>query len=844
MIASDQKKIREILRNQFKDVMFQEEELFIAIDTLIIQIQTLLKIDVKDIIITLSYYLRRSQKEKKYYFNPDRKNVSEKYKNLLSSNCNEHINNINNIDKSQKILEKKKDNVVQLNIKDNVDKIKIINDVTEKIVLPDLKIKSITKTINNNKSSNKSNNEKDKKDKSNNEKDKKDKINNEKDKKDKSNNEKDKKDKINNEKDKKDKNNNKDKSNNEKDKKDKINNEKDKKDKSNNKKDKKSKKNENIVTGTDVTGDNIAINNKTQSKIIIKIARLRGKKDNIIRKIREETNLKKKNILKEDAKNLLRKVKKLQLSLKNIKVNEDILTMEDDILTIEEDILSINNIDNSDSDSDSELNSVEIKKLRDKFLRRYKYRPQIYSKKTNKVYKYPIENKYTVAKKTTDDHGPYGTQWVHEPQIDDELSDELKNRAIIYKKLRAIEYIPQRSKKWFKLRMERITASDGGIILDVSHYDRPYKFILKKVAPPPFNSNKPCYHGKKLEEPATMIYAYRMNVTVEEFGLMSHLTINILGASPDGICNKYKLDGETLSKYVGRMLEIKCPYSRKIEMDGPIYDHICPKHYWVQVQLQLECCNLEECDFWQCNMKEYLNRNEFMKDTDPDEPFRSLEYGYEKGCLIQLYPISRIEDKKKKTRPSRYEDSPYEKAIYADAIFIYPKKIEMSPHDCDTWVSDMMDDIPNNPKYKDYVFDKVLYWKLIESKNVTIKRDRKWFNKNFPNFEKMWNYVTFLRKNDYQLALFVNYVNSRPIKYNKKIMKVLDDLFHTEAKDYDIMCKEMEKEIGSGKVEKDMRRLKRENKKLNKKKYKKEQKKKRSTYYQHNMFAKSVKYED
>ena len=88
MLASDQKKIKEILRNQLKDVMFQEQELFTIVNKLITQIHTLLKIDVKDIIITLSYYLRISQKEKKYYFNPDRKNINEKYQNLLLSNCN------------------------------------------------------------------------------------------------------------------------------------------------------------------------------------------------------------------------------------------------------------------------------------------------------------------------------------------------------------------------------------------------------------------------------------------------------------------------------------------------------------------------------------------------------------------------------------------------------------------------------------------------------------------------------------------------------------------------------------------------------------------------------------
>ena len=40
----------------------------------------------------------------------------------------------------------------------------------------------------------------------------------------------------------------------------------------------------------------------------------------------------------------------------------------------------------------------------------------------------------------------------------------------------------------------------------------------------------------------------------------------------------------------GRMLEIKCPYSRVI-------NGIVPDNYEVQMQIQLEVCDLEICDF-------------------------------------------------------------------------------------------------------------------------------------------------------------------------------------------------------------------------------------------------------
>ena len=84
--------------------------------------------------------------------------------------------------------------------------------------------------------------------------------------------------------------------------------------------------------------------------------------------------------------------------------------------------------------------------------------------------------------------------------------------------------------------------------------------------------------------------------------------------------------------------------------------------------------------------------------------------------------------------------------VYEDAIFIYPPKIEMTPYDCDMWVASTIAKLTSIPKYFDYVFDRVLYWRLENSHNVTIKRDREWFDKNLPIFEKSWKYVEFFRE--------------------------------------------------------------------------------------------------
>ena len=408
------------------------------------------------------------------------------------------------------------------------------------------------------------------------------------------------------------------------------------------------------------------------------------------------------------------------------------------------------------------------------------------------MYKYPTESLYKIMKRTDILFGPYGTQWIHDKQTDDVIDSTAERLARQFDVLRAIKLPDQRTEEWYKMRDGKITASDGGCVLGVNDYEAQYKFILKKTGHIPFLSNEFCYHGKKYEETATLIYEYRMNVSSDEFGLIGHFKHDFLGASPDRICNRYKYDKVHKSKYVGRMVEIKCPFVRKIKMDGPIVDHICPIYYWVQVQLQLECCDLEECDFWQCEIREYDNKEDFVEDTDPIEPFRSYTTQYEKGCLIQLLPKKKMID---------VSEGKYLNVVYEDAIFIYPTKIEMTPNDCDLWIAKTLSEFHSNPKYTDYVFDKVIYWKLVQSNNVTILRDRKWFDESLPKLKQMWDYVTFFRNSKEMMDILLKYINTRKIKRNKDIMAVMDKLYNTTDPKYNEYVNELLDKIQAGEME-------------------------------------------
>ncbi|VBB17975.1 YqaJ-like viral recombinase [Yasminevirus sp. GU-2018] len=420
-------------------------------------------------------------------------------------------------------------------------------------------------------------------------------------------------------------------------------------------------------------------------------------------------------------------------------------------------------------------------------------------------YKIPTEKSYQGVVRTEKKFGPYGTDNYHTSTLEDDKIGKTEQRRVdVYRDLASRYYPPQRSKEWFEMRDKMITASDGGTIVNVNPYEQDFGFVTKKVFGKPFETNLDCYHGKKYEQVATSVYEYRMNVKVKEFGLCRHPIYAFLGASPDGIVSEYKLrtkDGRTWdeleaeadliedpndrrefieqfavrTKYVGRMLEIKCPLRRKILMAEDATEvygvhgekitdlkkdckkGICPTYYWVQVQLQLQCCNLDECDFWQCEVFEYGDREDFMDDTDPEHPWLSRQTGHEKGAVIQLMPVNQIN-----TPGMKYLDR-----IYNYASFIYQPRIDMTPAEIDAWIIKTVQNLKTT--HKGMVFDSVKYWKLIATRSITIKRDDKWFQENIETFRRSWECVEYFRANKDKAKLLKRYINTFPLDCYKKV---------------------------------------------------------------------------
>lgn len=365
--------------------------------------------------------------------------------------------------------------------------------------------------------------------------------------------------------------------------------------------------------------------------------------------------------------------------------------------------------------------------------------------------------------------------------IDQMNSDEYTYPHSKYKKdkykisAKRIEHLKEKpqheqgSPKWHEQRKTCLTATNIAAVLFEDKNKTPWKIFLEKCGiESPFVDNIFVHHGKKYEPIANLIYSFRKNVKVYEYGLLIHDDIKFIGASPDGICEKDTLNQNGLSKIVGRMLEIKCPYSRVINHEGQVDGEICPHYYWVQVQIQQEVCDLDECDFLQCKIVEYKSFDEYLEDTCEEMPYLSDSTRLEKGAVIQLLP------KNPKPFKTIYE------LIY-QAKYIYPPSPKMTVKETKKWISETLLNLRSVTKDMknvgdNYYFDRVIYWKLCDLNCTLIKRDKEWFQEKKPLMEQFWNYVLFYRKNPEKLKQLMEYLEEFDINTDKDMASIFDKI--------------------------------------------------------------------
>jgi hypothetical protein len=209
---------------------------------------------------------------------------------------------------------------------------------------------------------------------------------------------------------------------------------------------------------------------------------------------------------------------------------------------------------------------------------------------------------------------------------------------------------------------------------------------------------------------------------VEDFGCIQHKTYNFIGASPDGI------NVDPASDRYGRMLEIKNIVNREIT-------GIPKKEYWIQTQLQMEVCELNECDFLETKFTEYTDRQMFQDDTKYNEHEKEDEF----NDTFVNYTISKNGNVK---GIIVYFHTPEGKPLY-----IYKPLHIIHPQDIIDWEEQT---VQLYESQEHYTFMSFIYWKLEKMSCVLITRNEKWFQDNVPQLEKIWKTIEEERVTGYE----------------------------------------------------------------------------------------------
>lgn len=274
------------------------------------------------------------------------------------------------------------------------------------------------------------------------------------------------------------------------------------------------------------------------------------------------------------------------------------------------------------------------------------------------------------------------------------MNKNSRNFNKIKTQLNYLNNIPQpeqRSDEWYIFRNSALTASNIYKIF-ISDYTQS-QLIIEKSEPVDLNKykntnlNSPMHWGQKFEPVSVLYYEFINNTTVSEFGCVKHNKYSYIAASPDGIvCDEN-------SPLYGRMLEIKNVVSREI-------DGIPMPAYWIQMQLQMEVCNLNECDFLETKFTEYLSQEDYLDDISDKH----------RGFIMQFCDTN------------------------GDVHYEYPpfamNKIDNAEYN--TWTQGQI--LKNNNK----TYVRNIYWKLEVISCVLVLRNKLWFKNVQPYIEIFW----------------------------------------------------------------------------------------------------------
>ncbi len=328
--------------------------------------------------------------------------------------------------------------------------------------------------------------------------------------------------------------------------------------------------------------------------------------------------------------------------------------------------------------------------------------------------------------------------------IDNFLKNQMQNtyHSLIQNRINEIAAIPiveQKSPEWFRLREGMISASDGGYFLKKCGASRATDALRIKLGLKNYASSMapPLLHGNTYEDVSRAIYESRNGVEVTEYGILSSPT-PCIGASPDGIVTKCLRDTFECQSRLGRLLEIKNPYSREI-------DETIKPEYMVQILQQQYTTQLPVCDFVETtivdkyckatagNYKPYETLVEMLGDhldmtntssntriKNHNIPVENLnKFGNEKGLLVWYQKVITVNDTRNK-------------------YIIYPLHVKYERLEIEKWIVDT-----NSTQFKDgFMFKEIKYWRLDVYAEKTVVYDQNLFeNEYIPRLCDVWSVI-------------------------------------------------------------------------------------------------------
>ena len=315
---------------------------------------------------------------------------------------------------------------------------------------------------------------------------------------------------------------------------------------------------------------------------------------------------------------------------------------------------------------------------------------------------------------------------------DEAFEADEEETNIIEQKIQHLRETPQpvqRTPEWYQFRWNLITASNAWKAFESQNtinqliYEKcqPLKdFTIEPIDDEVkmVNTNTTLHWGQKYEPLSVIIYEHMYSSKVEDFGCIQHPIYKFIGASPDGIII------QSNTGHYGRMLEIKNIVNREI-------NGIPKKEYWVQMQLQMEVCDLDECDLLETKFTEYPDYQSYRNDSSISsfngEEFNSYvttKDGSYKGIIVHFHTSE--------GKP-QYEYMPLNL---------------WTPDDISSWEETTIQKYESEPY--NYTFLKYIYWKLEKLSCVLVLRNKEWFKNNVGQLEKVWKIIEEERVTGYE----------------------------------------------------------------------------------------------